>query len=74
MYDLQIQIINYNTKKYLEDCLSGLFNDLKGSGLKYKALVLDNNSEDDLRDTEEKIFRRRHFFYYSKRISASAGT
>ena len=54
MYDLQIQIINYNTKRYLEDCLDGLFKDLKDSGLKYKVLVLDNNSDDDLSDTEEK--------------------
>ena len=54
MYDLQIQIINYNTKRYLEVCLDGLFKDLKDSGLKYKVLVLDNNSDDDLSDTEEK--------------------
>lgn len=67
MYDLQIQIINYNTKKYLEECLSGLFYDLKSSGLKYKVLVLDNNSEDDLSDSEKRFSGEDVSFYYSKK-------
>lgn len=49
-YDLIIQIINYNTKKYLMTCLDSLLNDLNGSGINYRIIVLDNNSNDDLED------------------------
>jgi len=49
-YDLIIQIINYNTKKYLRTCLDSLFNDLDRSGINYKIIVLDNNSNDKLED------------------------
>ncbi|MEZ4690870.1 MAG: glycosyltransferase [Ignavibacteria bacterium] len=49
-YDLIIQIINYNTRKYLETCLESLFNDLNGCSINFKIIVLDNDSDDDLSD------------------------
>lgn len=50
--DLSIQTINYNTKKYLIDCLNGLLKDLKDSAIQYEVLVLDNDSADNLSDLE----------------------
>ncbi|HMQ68565.1 MAG TPA: glycosyltransferase family 2 protein [Ignavibacteria bacterium] len=60
-YDILIQIINYNTRNYLEICLESLFNDLTGCGINYKIIVLDNNSGDNLEDLGK--------FYEDKNIS-----
>lgn len=65
MTDVTIQIINYNTKKYLTDCLDYILKDLKDSGISYKILVLDNASQDDLSDLEEKYKGSNIKFYYS---------
>ena len=48
MTELSIQIINYNTKKYLERCLRSLLKDLEDVKFSYKIIILDNNSNDDL--------------------------
>lgn len=48
--DVSIQIVNYNTKKYLIECIDGVLAGLKDSGLNYKIVVLDNASQDDLSD------------------------
>ncbi len=46
--DLAIQIVNYNTKAYLLECLKSIFRDLEGSRLSVRIFILDNNSDDDL--------------------------
>ena len=48
--DLSIQIVNFNTKKYLINCLQSVFQDLSDSQLSFEINVLDNNSNDDLSD------------------------
>lgn len=53
MTELLIQIINYNTKDYLETCLRGLINDLTTFDKEYRIVVLDNNSSDDLTSLAE---------------------
>lgn len=50
MDDLQIQIVNYNTKDSLVRCLRSLEQDLLDSPLSYTVKVIDNNSADDLND------------------------
>lgn len=66
-YDILIQIINYNTRKYLETCLESLFNDLKGSDLNYKIIVLDNNSSDNLEDLRKLYESKSISFYKSEK-------
>ncbi len=65
-YDLLIQIINYNTKKYLAVCLESLFTDLNESGINYKVIVLDNKSGDDLEEFEKLYAGKNISFHYSK--------
>ncbi|MDQ3021781.1 MAG: glycosyltransferase [Bacteroidota bacterium] len=65
-YDLLIQIINYNTKRYLEICLKSLFNDLIDSDINYKIIVLDNNSNDNLSDIKQMCPDKNISFEYSK--------
>jgi len=50
--DLTIQIVNFNTKSYLIDCLKSVFRDLSDSHLSYEINILDNNSNDELSDLE----------------------
>lgn len=50
MTDLLIQIINYNTKAYLANCLATLLSDLESFNHVFRICVLDNNSSDDLSD------------------------
>lgn len=66
-YDLVIQLVNYNTKKYLVDCLNDVIKDLQNSKINYVISVLDNNSNDDLKDLEEIYKDKKVFFYYSKK-------
>ncbi len=66
MLDLLIQIINYNTKKYLEQCLESLFMDIADIGINYKVVVLDNNSDDDLSDLQKKYEYSRISFVKSE--------
>ena len=65
MNDLSIQIVNYKTKKYLEKCLKGLFDDLKKSDLTYEINILDNNSGDDSTNLAKKYKSQKVNFYYS---------
>jgi N-acetylglucosaminyl-diphospho-decaprenol L-rhamnosyltransferase len=48
--DLAIQIVNFNTKAHLRPCLHSVIAALGRSGLDARALVLENGSDDDLRD------------------------
>ena len=74
MLDLSVQIVNYNTKKYLPDCVDGTISDLENSSLSYKILILDNNSQDDLSSLKEKYKSRNVAFYYSeKNLGFGAG-
>lgn len=74
MLDLSVQIVNYNTKKYLPDCIESVINDLKNSDLIYKILILDNNSQDDLSSLKEKYKSKNVAFYYSeKNLGFGAG-
>src|SRR3989338_6749523 len=50
MYDIQIQIVNYKSKKYLFECLESVSKDLAGVSFSYHIAVLDNASGDDLSD------------------------
>jgi len=52
--DISIQVVNYNTKKYLEVCLDGMVKDLEGEVIQWEALVLDNASADDLTELGKK--------------------
>jgi N-acetylglucosaminyl-diphospho-decaprenol L-rhamnosyltransferase len=48
--DLAVQIVNYRTKAHLGPCLRAALDDLRGSALDHRVLVLDNASGDDLSD------------------------
>lgn len=48
--NLSIQIVNFNTKSYLINCLQSVFRDLSNSKLLFEINILDNNSNDDLSD------------------------
>lgn len=48
--NLSIQIVNFNTKTYLIDCLKSVFCSLSGNKLSFEINILDNNSNDDLSD------------------------
>ena len=48
--DLSIQIVNFNTKSYLINCLQSVFQNLSDSQLSFEINILDNNSNDDLSD------------------------
>lgn len=72
MCDISIQIVNYNTKKYLIDCVEGVKKDLEDSLLAYEILILDNNSQDDLKDLEKK-YPDVKFLYSDKNLGFGAG-
>lgn len=71
--DLTIQIVNYQTKKYLTDCLTSIFDDLADLGLSYEILVLDNNSGDDLADLQEKYPEQVKFYLIEKNLGFGGG-
>ena len=48
--DLAVQIVNFNTKAHLVPCLESVVAALSRSGLSGRVLVLENGSDDDLRD------------------------
>lgn len=66
-YDINIQLVNYNTKKYLIDCLNDVLKDLKNSKINYVISVLDNNSNDDLSYLKDVYKNKNVFFYESKK-------
>ena len=51
---ISIQIINYKSKKYLSECLRGLFIDLSGVDFKYEINILENSSGENLDDLKKK--------------------
>lgn len=44
--DLSVVIASWNTRRLLDQCLRSLFEDLRGSGLSYEVVVIDNGSTD----------------------------
>jgi N-acetylglucosaminyl-diphospho-decaprenol L-rhamnosyltransferase len=48
--EVAVQIVNYNTKPYLDRCLAAVQRDLRESGVTGSILVMDNDSDDDLSD------------------------
>jgi len=65
MTDIDFQIVNYKTKKFLPDCIDSIITNLKNSNISYKILVLENNSGDDLDYLKEKHKSEKVEFYYS---------
>ena len=45
-----IQIVNYDTREYLERCLASVYRDLDDAGFLYEVNLLDNASGDELGD------------------------
>ncbi len=65
-FDLTIQIVNYKTKIFLENCLGDLINDLKDSSINFQIKILDNFSGDNLSDLENRYLSEpRIRFYYA---------
>ncbi|MCH7491995.1 glycosyltransferase family 2 protein [Patescibacteria group bacterium] len=56
MLDLSVIIVNFNGRGLLRQCLKSLLTNLAGSSLKYKALVVDNNSSDGSVDMVREQF------------------
>ncbi|MBI3443616.1 glycosyltransferase family 2 protein [Candidatus Woesebacteria bacterium] len=52
--DISVIIVNWNTKKLLEDCLKSIFEFTKG--INFEVIVVDNGSEDGSRDMVKKKF------------------
>lgn len=50
MIDIRIQVVNYKTKPFVQECLRSLEPTLSAGRLTYTLAVLDNASGDDLRD------------------------
>ena len=48
--DVGVQVVNYRTRRHLEACLRSVLDDLSGSAVDARVLVLDNASGDDLSD------------------------
>lgn len=54
--DLSIIIVSYNTRKLTEQCLTSVVRSLRGSGISYEIIVVDNASTDGTRDMLKKKF------------------
>jgi GT2 family glycosyltransferase len=54
--EIAVQVVNFNTKNYLINCLQSVFIDLADSNLSFEVNVLDNNSKDDLSNLKDFFF------------------
>lgn len=52
--DLSVIIVNYNSKKFLQNCLKSVF--AETSGLNFEVFVVDNNSSDGSTEKVKKLF------------------
>lgn len=50
MKDVAIVIVNYKMKDLIDKCLETLFSDIEGSGLDISVVVVDNNSNDGVKE------------------------
>jgi len=75
MNDVRIQIVNYKTKKYLEECLVSLEKDLKDSSINYSVAILDNASGDNLSNIKSTFPGLRNIEVYQgeKNLGFGAG-
>ncbi|MBI4709077.1 MAG: glycosyltransferase family 2 protein [Candidatus Portnoybacteria bacterium] len=73
MNDIAIQIVNYNTKKYLINCINDIINGLKGCVISYKIHVLDNDSRDDLSDLANEHADILELYKSEKNLGFGAG-
>jgi len=64
--DIAIQIVNYNTKRFIEPLVDSITKDLADSNINYKILILDNNSNDNLSDIQKRWKLDKVKIYYSK--------
>lgn len=67
-----IQIINYKTETYLKTCLESLYYNLDSLDFKFKVLILDNNSGDDL-SKYENAYKNLSVFYNKENSGFGAG-
>jgi GT2 family glycosyltransferase len=58
---LAIQVVNYQTRRYLERCVETVVSDLAGSRLGYEINLLDNASGEDLADLAARFDGARAF-------------
>ncbi len=56
--DLSIIIVSFNTKKLLDDCLASLFQSLKGIGVSFEIIVVDNVSTDGTREMLKSKYKQ----------------
>ena len=54
--DLSIIIVSYNTKKLTSDCLSSVIKSLKGTGITWEIILIDNVSTDGTRQMLKEKF------------------
>ncbi len=74
MSDIAVQIVSYETKRYLPACLDSVIDGLMDSGIAFKILILENGSGEDLSDIEESYRGKPVVFYYSeKNLGFGAG-
>jgi N-acetylglucosaminyl-diphospho-decaprenol L-rhamnosyltransferase len=50
-----VQVVNYQTRRYLERCVETVVSDLEASGVRYEINLLDNDSGEDLGDLVERF-------------------
>ena len=70
--EVDVQIVNYKTKDYLERCVASVTEDAKSSGVFISIHVVDNASGDDL-DYLEEQFSDVHVHYLDKNYGFGAG-
>jgi GT2 family glycosyltransferase len=72
--DIVVQIVSYQTKHYLSDCLNSVLEGLKGFDISFKILILENGSGENLSDIENNYKNEPLAFYYSdKNLGFGAG-
>ncbi len=71
--DISAQIVNYDTKRYLRECLATLEASLSASRLTHEIHVLENGSSDDLSDLAREYTGRVYFHESTDNVGFGAG-
>lgn len=69
---LAVQIVNYDTKAYLERCVASVVADLKAVEFDYEINLLDNASGDDLTSLSER-YAQCHSYVAERNLGFGAG-